>query len=446
MTAGDVSDIRIRQAAIATAPQSTLRGTARWSELARAALADLRDIKADMPLVIGSSNGTAEGYEPEAWLTAFDVGSCLAGTPWSGQSIPVFSGSCASGLQALWWGARLIEAGHSDVVVLAVEIAGEASQRNFAALRMLVDRPRTLWQADSEGFITGEAAVAVWLTRGESNDNRPRLIGPLLSQDLVSGDGLLRALTPLGTTSPTLLIGQGTGPAEADAVELSAFRATVEPQVPVCTPWPRYGHTVGVSGLLSVALAARWQQGDATSANFPAGVTCDGRPFATFPVDAGRVRIACRALIGACAACDITTDATSATPVMVSEYVSPTPPSPIMHPELRQIAAEALRYRPAVPPDALLVRLNAPLLPPERGVISGRILPSAVCEMTPGFVSQLIARGWGLTGGAMTLVGSEATRPFSSAWIAASRQAGRTVHVVDVVAAGDSFEVDWNSR
>jgi hypothetical protein len=439
-----VSDIRIRKTAIATAPGSVLRGAARWSELARAALAELGDIKADVPLVIGSSNGTADDYESTTWLAAFDIGPSLDGSLWVGQSIPVFSGSCASGLQALWCGVRLIEAGHRDVVVLAVEIAGEASQRNFASLRMLVDRPRTPWQADSEGFVTGEAAVAVWLTRGEENDNRLRLMGPVLSQDLAIGDGLRRVLTPLRNTSPTLLIGQGTGPAEADAVELSAFRDTVDSRVPVDTPWPRYGHTVGASGLLSVALAARWQEG-VTASEFIEGTTSDGRPLATSPFDARRVRIACRALIGACAACDVTADATSAMPVMASEYTLPTPPSAIMHPALRQIAADALQHRPAVPPDALLVRLKAPLLPPERGVIGGRILPTAVCEMTPGFVSQLIARGWGLTGGAMTLVGSEATRPLSSAWIAACRQAGGTVRVVDVVTSGDSFEVDWNS-
>ncbi|HUQ72329.1 MAG TPA: hypothetical protein VM165_22575 [Planctomycetaceae bacterium] len=445
-------DVRIRSTAIAATPLSVGQSAAadvarRWSELARRALTEVIGNAAvsGVPLVIGSSNGIADGYEPATWLSAFDVGPCLTGTPWAGQSLPVFSGSCASGLQALWWGTWLIEAGQRDVIVLAVDGVRRASQQNFASLRLLSARVRTPWQADSEGFVTGEAAVAVWLTRATADEDRPRLVGPVLSQDLAPGDGLARVLTPFEPIQPTLLIGQGTGPAEADDIELSAFAATVDPTVPVFTPWPVFGHTLGASGLLSVALAARWQQDDTVAelANSPPGSTRDGRPFAAKSVDVRRARIACRALIGACAACDVTSDAV-ATPETVSRYETPSPPVAIMLPALQQLAREALRHRPDIAPDALLIRLDAPLLPPERALIGGRLLPTAVYEVTPGFVAQLTARCWGLTGGAMTLVGSEATWATSTTWIEACRQSGVRLHVVDITTADRPLAVYWN--
>jgi hypothetical protein len=60
-------------------------------------------------------------------------------------------------------------------------------------------------------------------------------------------------------------------------------------------------------------------------------------------------------------------------------------------------------------PDLLVVKLDAPLIPERRARIGERLLPSAVLELTPGFVSQLVARCWSFTGGAVCLVGGPNT-------------------------------------
>ena len=44
-------------------------------------------------------------------------------------------------------------------------------------------------------------------------------------------------------------------------------------------------------------------------------------------------------------------------------------------------------------------------MPPPRAVLGGRLLPSAVLEMTPGRVAMLVAQMWGYTGPTLCLVG-----------------------------------------
>ena len=112
-----------------------------------------------------------------------------------------------------------------------------------------------------------------------------------------------------------------------------------------------------------------------------------------------------------------------------------------MHRTLRQVAAEAARRRPQVPPDVLFVRMDEPLLPDERASIGGRLLPSAVLELTPGFVPQLIARCWGFGGGALCLVGG--ADGAASEMIAACEESGRRVSLVNLRGGGDERAIEW---
>lgn len=115
-----------------------------------------------------------------------------------------------------------------------------------------------------------------------------------------------------------------------------------------------------------------------------------------------------------------------------------------MHRTLRQIAEEAVRYRPQVPPDILVVRMDEPLLPDERASIGGRLLPSAVLELTPGFVPQLIARRWGFAGGALCLVGDDGGGETTSVVIGACKESGLTVSQMNLRGGGDDRAVEWD--
>lgn len=116
-----------------------------------------------------------------------------------------------------------------------------------------------------------------------------------------------------------------------------------------------------------------------------------------------------------------------------------------MHRTLRRIATEAVRYRSQVPPDILVVRMDEPLLPSERASIGGRMLPSAVLELTPGFVPQLIARCWGFTGGALCLVGQDEGDRTTSEMIEACEESGLIVSRINLRGGGDERTVEWNN-
>jgi hypothetical protein len=146
---------------------------------------------------------------------------------------------------------------------------------------------------------------------------------------------------------------------------------------------------------------------------------------------------------GACAAASV---GSSARPQLrkAKEWYPAREQGVLMHSMLRQIASETARYRPEVPPDILVVRMDEPLIPSERAIIGGRLLPSAVLELTPGFVPQLIARSWGFKGGAFCLVGDMERDRFTSEMIEACRESGLTVRLVNLRGGVDDRAIEWN--
>jgi hypothetical protein len=92
-----------------------------------------------------------------------------------------------------------------------------------------------------------------------------------------------------------------------------------------------------------------------------------------------------------------------------------------------------------------MVRLAEPLSPPPEARIGDRLLPSAVLEMTPGFVSQLIARCWGFAGPALCLVGD--MNGSDAGWDFATLldELGLVVAQVEVRGIGDKREIVWNN-
>jgi hypothetical protein len=363
-----------------------LRGAARWQALAEVALAECG---ARGPLVVGSCNGGVAELTAASWASAFELGRGA-----------IASAACASGLHALWLARRMIEDdGLDEVTVLAVDTLSPAGHANFETLRVLAPDPAP-WQPYATGFLPGEAAVALRIVRARPGDGLPRVIGPLLAHDLDDHDALA-TLAPLATPrNVARILGQGTGPALVDARELAALEHLAL-EIPLATPLARSGHTLGASGLLSVALAAR-DMTSASHAPHPRIVRAtDGRRLGEAR---GNALVVCRALGGACAAVGLTPDDVPAPPESRA-WSAPSGLVPLRIPLLRRIASEAAAHRPEEPPTSLIVHLDAPLMPPDDARIGERLLPSVVLEMTPGFVAQLIARAWGYRGPAITLVG-----------------------------------------
>ena len=113
-----------------------------------------------------------------------------------------------------------------------------------------------------------------------------------------------------------------------------------------------------------------------------------------------------------------------------------------MNPTLKRLAEEATAHRPTDPPDFLILRLEKPLAPPPHAIIGGRLLPSAVLELTPGFASQLIARCWGYTGPSLCLVGNVDLDSYGLT--NALRDSGASVFQVNLRGTGDNRAIEWN--
>lgn len=424
-----------------------LLGSDRWRELALAALRECQPspVPSGIPLVVASCNGAVHSMDASEWVEAFDTQPLLSGTPWSKPCPPVVSGSCASGLHALFLAAQLLKAGQDEVVVLAVDVLSPSSHDNFDALRVLASHTATPWQPTSPGFLPGEAAVALRVTRSSGATHPVPVWEPALRQDLDAGDGLRDVVAECRFPLPSLIVGQGTGPAAVDDIELSVLDSLIDRRTPIATPQLHFGHTLGVSGLLSVGLAALANRSGRLlpALEMPAGVTSSNRRLAQ-GAPPGSALIVCRALSGACAATRVGGMPAGATVAAPAEYRARPALEPTGHVVLRSIAAEALRVRPAVPPDLLLVRADAPLLPSPAGSVGNRLLPHAVLTITPGSIPRLIARCWGYGGPALCLVGQESAKGPGDVMVRACRASGRTVAQAWIRGTGYERELEWD--
>ncbi len=398
-----------------------LRGMERWQALAVAALGEL-GLAGDVPIIVGSCNGAADEPDARAWLNAFEI---------PGIAGPIASAACASGLHALWLAVTQLRT-RDQVIVLAVDTLSRTSHAHFEGLRVLANEPAP-WQPASTGFLPGEAAVALHLVRARAGDGLPRLVGPVLAHDREGVDALGELVSEVAKPA-AFIVGQGTGPVAVDRQELAAIAAGAPPMTPLTSALEHFGHTVGASGLLSVALATLASRHELPALALPHRFASDGRPLAT---ERGDALVVCRALGGACAVTAITEHPHRVMPSQ-RRYGTPARAPALRLPILRRLASEALAHRPVLPPAALIVRLAAPLVPPDDARIGGRLLPSVILEITPGFVAQLVARAWSYGGPALCLVGGS-----DEQWLpllAECRAAHGSVAVIHV----HERDIEWN--
>lgn len=418
---------------------TALSGAARWQALATTALGEI-GVSATTPLLVASCNGSAA----QSWEEAFETKALLAGTQWADDDLPVFSSSCASGIHALYAARVLLTSGAvKEVLVLAADILARSNHQNFESLRVLAEEPCTPWQSSISGFILGEAAVVLRLVRAEDDAAPTMLNGPELGSDLVEHDGLSSVIETLSPVNTTMIFGQGTGPYATDTAELRALGSFVDRDVPIYTPLSHFGHTLGASSLLSIALAVALPSfADSTDSTTDARPICMVAPPWAPEHGSKNILATCRALNGACAATGLGRISHAKPQRRKPGWDKSVMPGPLMNPMLRRLASEAYEQRPVRPPDVLILRLEKPLAPPPSAIIGERLLPSAVLEMTPGFASQLIARCWGYTGPVLCLVGNVDADLYglTNAFL----ESRKNVYQVNLRGSGDNRAIEWN--
>jgi len=159
--------------------------------------------------------------------------------------------------------------------------------------------------------------------------------------------------------------------------------------------------------LLSIALARILTKAPVPQLGFPGGAVA-GRPlFSGRPLPA---RASClvisRALSDASAA--VVSGADQPTTLSPQHWTRPQPVPGVFTPWLRTLSDTGLVHRPRRPPAGIVVTLEEPVELPQRACVQGKPLPSAVPELTPGFVAQRIAATWGYDGPSFCLVGPDA--------------------------------------
>ena len=339
-----------------------------------------------------------------------------------------------------------MHAGAEEVVVLAVDVDSAPAHASFEALRILADpgcrdspvasRTCRIHPRRSCGGHPHRSR------RAPPTTEAPRLSELSLGFDLPGDDGLVRACWPRSSQRRRPSSSARDRPEPRSTVR-SSRRLRRDPRVvPLATPLHHFGHTLGASGLLSVALAAlAYRARIANALAHAADFAPDGRPLVGGPVSSRETVVVCRALGGACVAC-IVGPAAPDTPSIA--MAAGRPPPALRDPNLRPSPRAPSLIARATPPDLLLVRLEVPLAPPPDARLAGRLLPSSILEMTPGFVAQLVAQTWGFAGPAVCLVASERAESEVTDIIRACTMAGDDVYRVDVRGQGEDRHVVWN--
>ena len=216
-------------------------------------------------------------YVEQAWTTP--PGMAMMRHQFTGPSM-VVSAACSSGLHALAVAQRLLDCGDAtDVVVTAADIGFDGEEMTlFASLGPLIhDAPPEAvcrpFQEGSRGFVLGEAAAAVVLSRSSTAHPYARLLSSTLGNDAyhpvaikpdhvqmlrVVGDALAAAGTERSAVE--YYSAHGTGTEECNQADTAVLDHL--DQAAGYGLKPLLGHTMGAAPLMdTVVMAASYRAG-----------------------------------------------------------------------------------------------------------------------------------------------------------------------------------------
>ncbi|MDR7521140.1 MAG: beta-ketoacyl-ACP synthase II [Armatimonadota bacterium] len=194
--------------------------------------------------------------------------------------------ACASGVQAVVDALRLIRDGEADVVIAggseaaltALALSGMANMRALSRRNHEPERASRPFDADRDGFVFGEGAVALVLERrahAEARGARPyaTVLGGAATADAYhitapdpEGRGAARAMTRalqsagLAPEDVDYICAHATSTPIGDVAEVRAIRQTFgahAERVAVSSPKSMVGHLMGAAGALSALVAVK---------------------------------------------------------------------------------------------------------------------------------------------------------------------------------------------
>jgi 3-oxoacyl-[acyl-carrier-protein] synthase I len=241
---------------------------------ARQALSEIGEIPdlKDTVLVLATTKGNIEGLGTDndernllttsAGMIARALG--IAATP------VVVSHACVSGITALLYGQRLLEAGrYRQAIVVGADRFTRFVLSGFQSFQAVADGPCRPFDADRKGINLGEAAAAIILST-EPVNALARLCSGATSNDAnhISGPSrtgaelamaITRSLTTAGITADQvgMISAHGTATLYNDEMESKAFALAGLLETPVHSIKGYAGHTLGAAGILESALCIK---------------------------------------------------------------------------------------------------------------------------------------------------------------------------------------------
>lgn len=186
-----------------------------------------------------------------------------------GGDSSVLSHACISGIMAVIWAARYIEAGKMDhCVVVGGDLASEFTLSGFMSLHAVSAERCKPYDAQRDGINLGEAATAAVVSKdssifkhqpfkylaGSVSNDANHISGPSRT-----GEGLYRTIEKVkeqaGEVDIDFISAHGTGTSFNDEMESIAFERAGVSHLPVNSLKYYLGHTLGAAGLIETVLA-----------------------------------------------------------------------------------------------------------------------------------------------------------------------------------------------
>ncbi|WP_205600324.1 MULTISPECIES: beta-ketoacyl-[acyl-carrier-protein] synthase family protein [Sphingobacterium] len=182
----------------------------------------------------------------------------------------VVSHACVSGLLAVSVAKRLIQMGQYDeILVLAADQVSEFVLSGFQSFQAMSSGPCRPFDAERDGVTLGEAVAAAWVTSHQAG-SLVQILGEGAINDANhisgpsrTGEGLVRsveaAFKEAGITNDSIdfISAHGTATLYNDEMEALAFNRLGLSGVPTHSLKGYYGHTLGASGLLELAISTK---------------------------------------------------------------------------------------------------------------------------------------------------------------------------------------------
>lgn len=185
----------------------------------------------------------------------------------------VVSHACVSGLLAVSAGKRLMQMEQYDeVLVIAGDEATEFVLSGFQSFQAMSTGPCKPFDAERDGVTLGEAAAAVWLSTTPIGDS-VEIVGEGAVNDANhisgpsrTGEGLVRSINSalieagIDASAIDFISAHGTATLYNDEMEAIAFDRLGLAHCPTHSLKGYYGHTLGASGLLELAITIKSMQ------------------------------------------------------------------------------------------------------------------------------------------------------------------------------------------